>query len=206
MVLYKIRHFLVCITATSLPSLTSTVRYTIYISLFFRGWIQSTGQSTQGCRSLLKFMSAMGRGRCRSLHDLASRDRCDKLQRNLSVGQDVLGNAGALLDVGEDERGAARRGDDAVWGARRLHRRHHGTARVHAFFVLVSFNVLRQVVAPHEALGTFRADELLLPCRKRTRGEDWRWMPLKAGGCMGWMCHWRADELFMNQQLNLEYF
>lgn len=58
----------------------------------------------------------MGRGRRGegSLHDLAGRDRCDELQRNLGVGQDVLGDAGALLDVGEDEGGAARRGDDTV--------------------------------------------------------------------------------------------
>lgn len=49
-----------------------------------------------------------------SLHDLAGRDRCDELQRNLGVGQEVLGDAGALLDVGEDEGGAARRGDDTV--------------------------------------------------------------------------------------------
>lgn len=30
----------------------------------------------------------------------------------------------------------------------------------------MSFNVLRQVVAPHEALGTFWADKLLLSCQR----------------------------------------
>lgn len=31
----------------------------------------------------------------------------------------------------------------------------------------MGFNVLRQVVAPHEALGTFWADKLLLSCQRR---------------------------------------
>ena len=96
------------------------------------------------------------------LHDLAG---CygDQLEGDLSAGQDVLGVVGALLDVGEDERGASRR-DDAVGGARGLGRRHRRAASVHALLVLVSLNVLGQVVAPHEALGTFRTDELLLSC------------------------------------------
>lgn len=49
-----------------------------------------------------------------SLHDFAGRYRCDELKRNLCVGQDVLGVAGPLLDVGEDEGGPACRGDDTV--------------------------------------------------------------------------------------------
>lgn len=111
----------------------------------------------------------------KSLHDFTGCYRGDELQRDLSVGQDVLGVAGALLDVGEDEGGPARRGDDTVWGPRGFHRGHHRAARVHAFFVLVSFNVLRQVVAPHEALGTFGADELLLSCQQhRDDAEETR--------------------------------
>lgn len=51
---------------------------------------------------------------CRSLHDFSSCHRGDKLQWDLGVGQDVLGGAGALLDVGEDEGGAACCGDDTV--------------------------------------------------------------------------------------------
>lgn len=50
----------------------------------------------------------------KSLHDFAGRYRGDELQRDLRVGQDVLGVAGALLDVGEDEGGPACRGDDTV--------------------------------------------------------------------------------------------
>jgi len=92
--------------------------------------------------------------------------RWANLERDLCVGQDVLGVVGALLDVGEDEGGPARR-DDAVRGTRGFHRGHHGAARVHAFFILMSFNVLRQVVAPHEALGTFWADKLLLSCQRK---------------------------------------
>lgn len=49
-----------------------------------------------------------------SLHDFTGCYRGDELQRDLRVGQDVLGVAGSLLDVGEDEGGAARCGDDAV--------------------------------------------------------------------------------------------
>lgn len=37
----------------------------------------------------------------------------------------------------------------------------------------MSFNVLRQVVAPHEALGTFWADKLLLSCQ-RERGNSFK--------------------------------
>lgn len=51
---------------------------------------------------------------CKSLHDFAGRYRGDELERHLCVGQDVLGVAGGLLDVGEDEGGPARRGDDTV--------------------------------------------------------------------------------------------
>lgn len=107
------------------------------------------------------------RAEWKSLHDFTGCYRGDELQRDLCVRQDVLGVAGSLLDVGEDEGGPARRGDDAVRGPRGFHRGHHGAARVHAFFVLVSFNVLRQVVAPHETLGTFRADKLLLSCHRQ---------------------------------------
>lgn len=101
------------------------------------------------------------------LHDFTGCYCGYQLQRDLSVGQDVLGGAGALLDVGEDEGGATRRRDDAVGGTRRLHRDHHRAARVHAFFILMSFDVLGQVVASHEALGAFRADELLLSCQSQ---------------------------------------
>lgn len=39
----------------------------------------------------------------------------------------------------------------------------------------MSFNVLRQVVAPHEALGTFWADKLLLSCqRERERKHSFK--------------------------------
>lgn len=51
---------------------------------------------------------------CKSLHDFAGRNCGDELQRDLCVGQDVLGGAGPLLDVGEDEGGSACRGDDTV--------------------------------------------------------------------------------------------
>ena len=51
---------------------------------------------------------------CKSLHDFAGCYRGDELERNLCIGQDVLGIAGALLDVGEDEGGPACRGDDTV--------------------------------------------------------------------------------------------
>lgn len=51
---------------------------------------------------------------CKSLHDFAGRNCGDELQRDLCVGQDVLGGAGPLLDVGEDEGGPACRGDDTV--------------------------------------------------------------------------------------------
>lgn len=105
----------------------------------------------------------------KSLHDFAGCHRGDELERDLSVGQDVLGVVGALLNVGEDEGSPACRGDDAVRGARRFHRGHHGAARVHGFFVLMSFNVFRQVVAPHEALGTFWAHELLLSCQRENK-------------------------------------
>lgn len=49
-----------------------------------------------------------------SLHDFTGRYRGDELQRDLCVGKDVLGVAGSLLDVGEDEGGPARCGDDTV--------------------------------------------------------------------------------------------
>lgn len=143
-------------------SLSSFSFHYIYIYRYIYSWIKSAGESIQYdrvCRSSQEEFE--------SLHDFAGRYRCDELKRNLCVGQDVLGVAGPLLDVGEDEGGPACRGDDTVWGPRRLHRGHHGTARVHAFFVLMSFNVLCQVVAPHEALGTFRADKLLLSCRRQ---------------------------------------
>lgn len=49
-----------------------------------------------------------------SLHDFTGRYGGDELKRDLRVGQDVLGVAGTLLDVGEDEGGPACRGDDTV--------------------------------------------------------------------------------------------
>lgn len=99
-----------------------------------------------------------------SLHDLAGRDG-DKLEGDLGGGEHILL---ALLDVGEDERGAAGR-DQAVRRGRGVGAGHHRaapTARVRALLVLVCLDVLGQVVAAHEALGTFGTDKLLLSCRQ----------------------------------------
>lgn len=82
----------------------------MYISfqLFFkRIKIQVESIQYGGC-------GGISRAEWKSVHDFTSCYRGDELQWDLCVGQDVLGIAGSLLYVGEDEGGPARRGNDTV--------------------------------------------------------------------------------------------
>lgn len=81
--------------------------YISFLLFFKRIKIQVGSIQYGGC-------GGISRAEWKSVHDFTGCYRGDELQWDLCVSQDVLGIAGSLLDVGEDERGPASRGNDTV--------------------------------------------------------------------------------------------